>query len=414
MLAQQWLRRRVPTEVSSILPEKQIAAMRDMLGSELDFNIYYDGMPLAASGSRITDDLIIRLERLEPAKLRFSRELVGDSIAASDIEGFIGSRVRLKASELIKDAGVEPVLSEEVRQVATRKVKELFESCRYLSKVDLDAANDVVTNIVKRTGNLQTAMFKLAELRQHDDYSFQHSVNVCTLGVSVFREYMRTDEQLVDIGMGLLLHDIGKSKLDLRLLTKSGEYTSAERVQMEKHVQHGYNLVKASGDMSDDAKCLVLNHHERVNGSGYGRHLVESQLTIYDMLSAICDVFDAVTTNRVWRGRVDIHRAVNILIQGAGVLFNTRLVNHFVTGIGRFPVGTLVLLSNAEIGVVVQVNSTALTLPKVRIIFDSLGSRVSEPRIIDLHEQQDIYVSRPIDVASTLDVNTLEPQGVTD
>jgi HD-GYP domain-containing protein (c-di-GMP phosphodiesterase class II) len=204
---------------------------------------------------------------------------------------------------------------------------------------------------------------------------------------------------LLELGIGMLLHDIGKSKIDLKILNKPGRLTEDEFAIMSRHVVYGYNLVKNNNEVSPMAKGIILNHHERLNGSGYTRGLTEGQLSVYDMVAAICDVFDAVTTNRVYRVKMDVHRAVSILIRGAGSHFHTRIVNHFLKGIGRFPVGTFVLLSTGEIGVVSKVNSNAISLPVIRVIFDAGGAKLPEPGIVDLYTSSEVYIERPIDVS---------------
>jgi HD-GYP domain-containing protein (c-di-GMP phosphodiesterase class II) len=388
-------------DVESTGIEEQLGQLNEHIGEPLGFSIYIEDQPIAARGQPITESLILKLSQLDPKQLRFSREGLGPELLEEDIAALVEDKIRPNAAEIVLEAGVGQDLTDEMRTMATRKVKEIFESCRYLTKLDLAATADLAVSLIQRVSSLDSAAFKLHDLRQYDEYTYYHSVNVCVLGTTLFREFVTNDQELVDMGIGLLLHDIGKSKIDLKILNKPTRLTEDEFAVMTRHVVYGHNLVKEHDEIAPMAKDLVLNHHERINGTGYSRGLRESQLTFFDMVAAVCDVVDAVTTSRSYRAKMDVHRAVSILIRGSGIHFQTRIVNHFLRGIGRFPVGTFVLLSSGEIGVVCRVNSSALALPVIRIVFDQGGNRLPEPVTIDLYEQRDLYIERPLDVNYT-------------
>jgi HD-GYP domain-containing protein (c-di-GMP phosphodiesterase class II) len=387
------------TQTEAQYVQAQLIQLSDQLGLPLDFNIYYDGQPVAALGQVISEALVQRLAQLDPRKIRFSREEARVRLPEEAVEELLEQHVRGQAVELTLEAGVAEELSEEVRAVATRKVKEIFESCRYLTKLDLNAAAELAASLIRRAAQLDSSAFKLRDLRNYDEYTYFHSVNVTVLAVTLFHDYVRDEAELLDMGIGMLLHDIGKSKIDLKILNKPGRLTEEEFAVMSRHVVYGYNLVKNNSEVSPLAKGIILNHHERLNGSGYTRGLTEGQLSVFDMVASICDVFDAVTTNRVYRAKMDVHRAVSILIRGAGTHFHTRITNHFLRGIGRFPVGTFVMLSSGEIGVVAKVNSNAISLPVIKVIFNASGSRVSDGRTVDLYREGGVYIERPLDVA---------------
>lgn len=372
-----------------------IEALKGLVGQPLDFNIYFDDQAVLLSGQTLTDQLYERLARMDPARVKSSKQM--DGLSPIDKKMQVHADIRSDSRAILEQAGVSEALSEEVRAVATKKVREVFEACRYLTKIDFDAANDLVANLVRRAGTLSDAAFKLDELKELDDYTYLHSVNVCALGVTVFRDLASGEEELQQLGLGLLLHDIGKSKIDLRILQKPDLLTPDEELTMRKHVVFGHNLLKNSKDLSPAAKNIVLNHHERVNGSGYVNGLRERDLSLFDMAAAICDVFDAVTTNRVYRDAIDVHRAVSLIIQGSSTLFAPRMVNHFLQQIGRFPVGTFVQLSTGEVAVVSRINRRAQARPTVKVVYSADGSRLPEPREIDLYGERGAFILRPID-----------------
>jgi hypothetical protein len=158
-------------------------------------------------------------------------------------------------------------------------------------------------------------------------------------------------------------------------------------------------MVRSHNDLSPRAKDLILNHHERCDGSGYLRGLREDQLSPWDLLAAVVDVFDEMTTSRYYRQRLDQHRAIGVLVRTSGTLFSSKIVNHFLRGMGRFPVGTFVELSSGEVAVVSKTNPVALALPQVRVLFSCDGERLRNPRQIDLYrDHPGVFIDRPLDL----------------
>jgi HD-GYP domain-containing protein (c-di-GMP phosphodiesterase class II) len=387
---------------------QQIEELSRYEGKLLALDIYVNDQAVATQGSPISTALIKQLQRIDPELIRLSK--TGGSLVQPDrdIEELVQQKLIPFRAELALEAGVKEDLSLEVRNMATRKVRELFNTCRYMSKVDLSAAADVASDLIKQAQALDSTAFKLHDLRAYDDYTYFHSVNVCVLGITLFRRFVKDEQELLELGIGLLLHDIGKSKVDLAILNKAGPLDEAEYAKMVKHVRYGYELLEHVPEISPLSRNIVLNHHERINGSGYMRQLRENELSLFDMLSSICDVFDAVTTDRSYRAKMDYHRAVSILIRSSGSHFNNRLVNHFLQSIGRFPVGTFVLLSNKEIGVVSKVNGDALSLPVISVIFDEQGSRCEPARRLDLYrDRSGVYIDRPLDTSPLVGANAL-------
>jgi len=393
-------------EKGEITIEEHLQIISQRIGQPLDVYVYLDDTQIAVRGHMITQELLDRLTRMDPQRLRFSKEDL-EYEDHGPIAAVINGQLIPRGAEIALEAGIAESIAEEARLRATRKVKEIFESCRYLTKLDLASISELAVSLINMVTSLDTAAFKLHDLKNYDEYTYYHSVNVCVLGTTLFKEHISREQDLLDLGIGLLLHDIGKSKIDLKILNKPGRLTEDEFAVMRRHVVYGYNLVKNNNEMSPLSKDVILNHHERANGMGYTRGLNEGQVSFFDLITMVCDVFDAVTTDRVYRTKMDVHRAVSILIRGSGSQFNTRVVNNFLRGIGRFPVGTFVLLNNSEIGVVSRINSNALSLPVLRIIFDAHGSRLPQPRTVDLYEQRELYIDKPLDLSYSPAVHQL-------
>jgi HD-GYP domain-containing protein (c-di-GMP phosphodiesterase class II) len=384
---------------NEINTREQLEQLAEQVGQPLLFNIYLDNIPVATQGTIITKELVQRLRRVEERHLHFSREDLGRPETDEDIQELIMDQLAPARTEILEQAGVKEDISEEARRAAARKIKDIFEACRFKAEVDVTAATELASDLVDRTGSFVDTGFKLSDLHNLSEYHYYHAVNACVLGTTLFRDQMESQEELEQLGLGLLLFDIGKLRIPEEILNKPGRLTKKEVDIIKTHVTEGYDMVKDIDYLSDVTKNMVLNHHERINGSGYTRGLREADLSTFDMIANVCDAFDATTSNRVYRSRIDIHRAVSVLIRGAGVQFNTRIVNIFLRGIGRFPVGTFVLLSTGEVGVVSRLNTNALSLPVIRIIFDARQNRLDEPRTVDLYEQREVYIDRALDVS---------------
>jgi HD-GYP domain-containing protein (c-di-GMP phosphodiesterase class II) len=377
---------------------REIDVVAAQLGQPLDRNIYCDDMPVALEGSVVTQALIDHLQRMDPFRLVFSK-VAAEDLPYTDVQTLLEEAVRPNAAALVESAGIAPDLPEEVRAQGAHRLAEVFDSCRYLAKLDLDAIASVAGQLVRHLRPLGDCAFKLHDLRDHDAYTYFHSINVCVLGLSLFADFAHSDEQLRELGAALLLHDIGKSKVDQRILLKPHKLGDEEEQAVARHVVYGYNLVRNHPGLSPRAKAVVLNHHERCDGSGYLRGLREAELSDWDLLAAVVDVFDEMTTSRYYRQRLDQHRAIGVLVRTSGTLFSSRIVNHFLRGFGRFPVGTFVELSNGELAVVSKTNPAALALPQVRVLFANNGERLHHPRQIDLlRDRPGLFIDRALDL----------------
>ncbi len=381
-------------------------------GQVLDFNIYVDGNPIAQKGATVTPTLIQVLKRVEPRAIRFSREDLSIRLGEEAFQQQLKERIERETPELIQEAGIEEDLRPEARTVATRKIKRIFHACRYLSGFDVTLAAELTTDLISKVQSFESSAFKIQALRAYDEYTYFHSVNVCVLGVTVFRDHVKDDAELHELGIGLLLHDIGKSMVDKSILNKNGQLTADEFLAVTRHVMDGYKLVKNNTDISPMAKSIILNHHERIDGSGYLRGLKQPELSKFDMIASICDVVDALTTEHVYRKKLNVHRALELLIRNAGTQFSPQLINAFLRGIGRFPVGTFVRLNNGEIGVVCRLNPDALARPMIKVLFNNDGDKLTTPRMLDLYaDGSEIFVKEPLDLTDhpgldpTIDVN---------
>ncbi len=291
-------------------------------------------------------------------------------------------------------AGDEPLdQKERARQTYVRSLdvtREVMTSARLGRSPGLKRAKRAVQGIVDAILTDSASMMGLTTLREFDEYTFVHSVNVCILAVALGRRLGLTKQQLLDLGLAALLHDIGKAKLPLELLNKRGNLDDAERALLQTHPWQGvltlFELPTGAG-RPWRALTAAFEHHMRVDLSGYPKVARPRRLSLFSKIIAVADGFDAATTTRVYQEApwtpADVLR---------GMRDNPRLgldpvvVKAFINLTGIYPVGTIVGLDTLELAIVMSANPdpAALSRPIVRILSDSQGNRLADAPVIDL------------------------------
>jgi len=288
----------------------------------------------------------------------------------------------------------EPIVTDETRAIATRAVatayrgtQEAIASGAPLGPGTMDALATVIERILHEVDQSGGVALALADLACADAYTFQHSIDVTALGLllgqHLFREqgwldydgvrrFSRIDERLSQLGLGLLLHDIGKLAIPISILNKPSKLTPEEWEVMKTHPSAGVDLLR--GDMwSPLVKAIVLRHHERCDGSGYPGGKVGNEIHEMARIAAIADVYDAVTSERVYAPARPACDGVQAIMQGAGTLFDREIADVFLRVVAPFPPGVEIKVSDGRRGIVVSVPHHALDRPVVRIL-DGPGS----------------------------------------
>jgi HD-GYP domain-containing protein (c-di-GMP phosphodiesterase class II) len=287
-----------------------------------------------------------------------------------------------------------------IRKAALQAVANIFEDIREGRPISLDMASMIVDDMVTSVISNSDALLGLTRIRKVDKYTLEHSVGVSILLITFGKYIGLTREELVDIGIGGLLHDIGKALTPPNILNKPGRLSPNEYNIIQKHVGFSQDLASELNDLSEVALQVVTEHHERIDGSGYPHKIIGDNISLYGQMAAIVDFYDAITTDRVYCEAISQSAALKKLIDWGKEQFNQELVQRFIHCIGIYPIGLLVALSNGEFAVVIESSQQGLLLPKVRIIFNSVERRYIEVRDLDLANQPD---SNPITIVSTVD-----------
>lgn len=272
----------------------------------------------------------------------------------------------------------------DVRDEALAFIEHTAEAARHGKAVELREAKRMVGKLVVSITRNPDAQLCLTQLKDRDQYTAQHSINVCVLALALGQSVGMPADELNQMGLGALLHDIGKLRTPLEILNKPAGLTAEELEIMKTHTDEGKRILERSGHLPDAVVDIAYSHHERLGGTGYPRKLVGEHITFWSRLVAVVDVFDAITSDRAYHSGLSAGDAVSIMYERKGQDFDAGLIEEFIRCIGVFPIGSLVEMTSGELGVVISNNRARRLRPKVMLVRDEQGKTYSPLRIHDL------------------------------
>lgn len=292
------------------------------------------------------------------------------------------------------DVPIPDVVDDRVRIETQQEVKKIFSTFEKGRRFDLSSISSYVNAIMDDLLSADQRLFDLTDIKTFDDYTFQHSVNVCILAIITGISMNYNQIQLRDLGIGALLHDLGRIKINRDILQKRDKLSDAEFSTIQKHSTFGYEQLRQSDNVNIISAHVAFQHHERYDGSGYPRGLTGDQIHEYARIVAYCDVYDALTTERPFRKAFTPKEALMSMKDSIGTMFDPKIAAAFFKNIVIFPVGSIVQLNSKEIGVIIKNNKETLNQPSVRIIVDRNGQRVETPFDINLSEKRAYQITR--------------------
>ena len=280
----------------------------------------------------------------------------------------------------------EELRSAEALRVRSRAlVKNLFADARMGKSIDTTKCAPLVNDVVESIHRNGSALVSLARLKTADDYTYMHSVAVCALMVSLGRQMELSDDECREAGMAGLLHDLGKVAMPLEVLNKPGKLTDEEFAIMKAHPARGWEMLREAGVTDAAVLDVVRHHHERIDGKGYPDCLSGDALSRIARMGAICDVYDAVTSNRPYKRAWDPAESIAQMASWKGH-FDPDLLKAFIRSVGIYPTGSLVRLKSGKLAVVLEQNPKRLTAPKVKVFFSTKSGMQIKPEVWDLAE----------------------------
>lgn len=274
--------------------------------------------------------------------------------------------------------------AKQIKSQAANLVRTVMADVRLGKAVELEQVTPIVTGITESILRNSGALIGLMHIKNKDDYTFLHSVSVCTFLVAFCRSMGLDSELTYQAGIGGLLHDTGKALVPDAILNKPDRLTEEEFAIIKKHPRDGYDILLKSPGISDIALDITLHHHERIDGSGYPERLSADEISTLAKMAAIVDVYDAITADRCYHKGMPPTEALRKIFEWSTFHFDPVLVKAFMRCVGIYPVGTLVLLDSARLGVVTEHNEGSLLQPKIKVFYDTKKMAYITPLEIDL------------------------------
>jgi putative nucleotidyltransferase with HDIG domain len=275
--------------------------------------------------------------------------------------------------------------SKKIQNEATKVVSNILADVRIGKQVSLEKAAPVVVNITGAVLGNDGTLASLCRIKQRDAYTFQHSVSISALLVTFCNAIGGYSyEQLIEIGLGGLFHDVGKMKVPDAILNKPGRLTEHEFKIMKSHVEEGVSYLRQNGSLSEPIIRIAAEHHEKFDGSGYPKSISRSAISVLGQMASIVDVYDAITSIRIYHAALEPPDALKRIFEWCGKHFDETLVQTFIKAIGIYPVGSLVRLQSGRLGVVLRQGEANLLMPLVRIVYNASKGHRLPPQDIDL------------------------------
>ena len=303
------------------------------------------------------------------------------------------TRLELALTEAVQaendDPGAVPLEAELARAAAIcgksrRAVTEMFGEARMGKAVDTAQLDPLVEEISASVMRNPGALISVARLKSADDYTYMHSVAVCGLMIALARQLGLGADQIREAGLAGLVHDVGKARVPPEVLNKPGKLSDAEFDQMKAHPRLGYELLAEGGTAGVIPLDVCLHHHERVDGGGYPHRIGGDSLTRFARMGAVCDVYDAITSDRPYKAGWDPAMSIRKMYDWSKGHFDSEIFQAFVKTVGIYPIGSLVRLESGLLAVVSEVDDAALLKPVVTQVFCTRRSERTRPVRVDL------------------------------
>lgn len=274
-----------------------------------------------------------------------------------------------------------------IRRQAVGVVRSVMQDVRLGKAVELDRVTPVVEDIAASVLRNPSALIGLLRIKNKDDYTFLHSVSVCTLLVAFCGSRGLDSSIAYEAGLGGILHDVGKAMVPDEILNKPGRLTDEEFAIVKRHPRDGFDILQQVSGVSEVALDITLHHHERRDGSGYPNKLPGSEISEMARMSAIVDVYDAITADRCYHKGMPPAEALRKMYEWSKFHFDPVLTQEFMKCVGIYPVGTLVLLESKRLAVVVEPHETNLLTPKVNVFYNTKTNVYIRPELVDLSKK---------------------------
>jgi len=311
---------------------------------------------------------------------------ISEAESEAQVEEQLQQAVEEKRELAPVSIGVEIERAAKICMQSKQAVISMFQEARMGKAVDTGGARQLVEEISDSVARNPGALISLARLKTVDDYTYMHSVAVCAMMVGLAKQLGMDAEQVRLAGMAGLMHDLGKALMPMEVLNKPGKLTDAEFNIIKTHPSEGHRMLLTGRDVSPVVLDVCLHHHEKTDGSGYPKGLKADQISLFAKMGAVCDVYDAITSNRPYKLGWDPAESLRKMAEWANGHFDGKVFQAFVKSLGIYPIGSLVKLTSGRLGVVIEQTGKSLTTPTVKVFFSTKSNMRIVPEVIDLSQ----------------------------
>ncbi len=310
----------------------------------------------------------------------------------------ISSEIALESSSANNDlyktrantvsAAEEAKAAKRAINASKKAVASMFSDMRMGKAVSSEVAINLVSDIAASVSRNQNALISLARLKTKDDYTYMHSVAVCAMMVALAKQLNLSESETKQAGLAGLMHDIGKAGIPLEVLNKPGALTDEEFTLVKLHPQRGHDMLKEAGIDDETVLDVCLHHHEKIDGSGYPNKLKDEQISLFAKMGAVCDVYDAITSNRPYKSGWDPCVSLQRMAQWRGH-FDETIFKAFVKSLGIYPIGSTLMLKSGRLAVVIDQSPKSLLTPIVKVFFSTKTKSRIPTTVIDLSKSSE-------------------------
>lgn len=290
----------------------------------------------------------------------------------------------------------------EIERETQQLLRTIIEDARMGRLIDTQRAKIAIAELVASVLRNPDALVCLNQLKEKDKYTAMHSIRVCVLALAFGRHLDLTEAELNVLGLGALLHDIGKTKVPIDILNKPGRLTPDEFELVKSHVPRGVEILERTPGIPPPAIEVARAHHERFDGSGYAMGLSGSQIGLFGQIGAIVDCYDAITSDRAYHAAMSAHDALRKMYEWRRKDFDDRLVENFIQCMGIYPIGSVVEMSTGSVGVVISVNRRRRLRPRVALVLDTKKQPYAAVHVIDLMQETPETGTLGVEIRSVL------------
>lgn len=287
---------------------------------------------------------------------------------------YLGFDMVFVQDEKFNDVVIDPIISDKTKEIVYDTIKNITTALEKDNldpkAIDGDLVRDAVVNIIEDLLYSSDILSNLTDIMGYDEYTYHHSVNTTVLALVLGMGKGYNHSRLLELGMGVLMHDVGKTKVSKDILNIKGSLTKEEYEEIKKHSSYGYEFIKNNQDFSLHSAHVALQHHEKWTGGGYPRGLKGNDIHEFGRIAAVADVYEALTSKRPYRDALEPYQAYEYVVAQSGFQFDPEIVKIFTKNVAVYPTGSGVALSNGLRGNVIKQNKSLPDRPIVRAVFN--------------------------------------------